>query len=109
MYTSTLGKAAWSRPGRFFNPPKVVFVVVLVLWCAFGAALAVQPDGLRELWGADAVLWMPVRAVVWLLFLPWLLGLWAWQSDLTLWLRLVALGGLAAATVAAFYPRKVES
>ena len=108
MNISAIGKAAWPPPGRFVIPPKVAFAVILVLWCAFGLTLAIRPDGLRDLWGVVAGLWMPIRAAVWLLFLPWMLGLWARQSDWTLWLRLAMVGGLAALTIVAFYPRKAE-
>jgi hypothetical protein len=108
MNTSAMGKEALPRPGWFAIPPKVAFALVLILWCAFGAALAMQPAALRDLWGTVAGLWLPIRAVVWLLFLPWMLGLWAWQSDWALLLRLGVVGGLAVATVAAFYPRDTK-
>jgi hypothetical protein len=107
MNTSSMGKAVphYERP---FISPKLAFAAVLLLWIAFGVTLAANPGGLSALWGTIQGLWLPIRAAVWLFFLPWVLGLWAWQSDWSIWLRLALVSGLVAATVAAFYPRQVE-
>jgi hypothetical protein len=102
-----MGKAV-PHHERSFNSPRLAFAAVLLLWIAFGVTLAANPEGLSALWGTIQGLWLPIRAAVWLCFLPSVLGLWAWQADWSIWLRLAAVSGLAVATVAAFYPRKGE-
>jgi hypothetical protein len=106
MNTSAMHEAARPRDGRSFVPPGLAFATVIVLWLAFGVSLAADPGGLRDLWGTIQGLWLPIRAAVWLFFLPWMLALWAWHSDWSLWLRLAIALGLAVATLGAFYPRK---
>lgn len=102
-----MGRTAphYARP---FVSPLLAFAAVLVLWLAFGVMLAARPDGLRELWDIIQDLWLPIRVVVWLAFLPWVLGLWAWQADWSIWLRLAAVLSLAVATAVTFFPRTAE-
>jgi hypothetical protein len=89
--------------------PYVVFPIVVLLWLAFGAALVLDPGALDSLWHAIRGLWLPLQAAVWLLALPWVIGLWIWQSAWAPWLRLLLVAGLAAATVYAFYPHRAAS
>jgi hypothetical protein len=75
-----------------------------VLWLAFGAALLFNPSALDSLWdGLRALPWM-VQGIVWVLLLPVVAGLWIWQTDWALWLRVLLVAGLAAANIVAFYP-----
>ncbi|MFN8539613.1 MAG: hypothetical protein U0232_19305 [Thermomicrobiales bacterium] len=103
MNTSSMGRAA-PRYARPFVSPLLAFAVVLALWLAFGALLAANPAGLGDLWDTLQNLW---RKSAWSSGSPspWVLGLWAWQADWSLWLRLAVVGSLAVATAAAFFPR----
>jgi hypothetical protein len=109
METSTMGKAARAQQARPLISPGLAFAAILVLWLAFGVSLVADSGGLNELWGRIQGMWLPIRAIVWLFFLPWMLALWAWQADWSLWVRLAIVCGLAVATIAAFYPRGYES
>jgi hypothetical protein len=109
MNLSATGQAARSPAERPFVPPGLAFATIVAIWLAFGVALVGDPGGLVALWGTIQGLWLPLRASVWLFFLPWVLGLWAWQSDWSIWLRLAVVAGLAAATIAAFYPPRVAA
>ena len=86
--------------------PYVVFPIVVILWVAFGAALAFDRGALDSAWHWLRGLWLPLQAVVWVLLLPWTLGLWAWQTSWPLLLRLLLVAGLALANIYAFYPRR---
>jgi hypothetical protein len=88
--------------------PYVVFPVVVLLWLAFGAALVVDPGALGSLWHAIRGLWLPVQAAVWVLALPWMIGLWIWQTAWAPWLRLLLAAGIAVANVYAFFPRNAS-
>lgn len=86
-----------------------VFAVVLTLWAAFGALLVVAPGQLDDLWHATRGLWLPIQALAWLVFLPWVLALWIWQASWPLALRLVLVSGLGIATIVIFYPRREDA
>jgi hypothetical protein len=88
--------------------PYVVFPLVVLLWLAFGAALVIDPGVLDSLWHALRGLWLPLQAVVWVLALPWMIGLWVWQMAWAPWLRLLLVAGLAVANVYAFFPRNAS-
>jgi hypothetical protein len=87
-------------------PPRLGFAAVVILWLTFGVALAAMPAALDSLWAAIRGLWSPLQTLVWLLFLPWILGLWAWQAAWPVALRLLLIAGLAVATAGAFVPRR---
>ena len=66
--------------------------------------------GIRALQGHGAwrrVRGLPliVRALVWLLFLPVLVGLWVWRTAWPLAGRLVTIGGLAGWSLLIFIPQ----
>jgi hypothetical protein len=88
--------------------PYVVFPIVVILWLAFGAALAFDRGLLDGAWQWLRGLWLPLQAVVWVLLLPWALALWAWESDWPLALRLLLVAGLAVANLYAFSPRRAS-
>ena len=109
MNTTATGTSTQPRIVRVSVPPQLAFAVVAALWLAFAAALIASPGTLDALYRAVGDLWLPLRALVWLLFLPWMLGLWAWESGWALWLRLPVVAGLAVATLGAFFPRQAQS
>ncbi len=80
------------------------FLLFIVLWLAFGAALLFSWGTLDGVWEGLRGLPWPVQAIVWLLLLPVVAGLWIWETDWSLWLRLLLLAGLALANIVAFYP-----
>jgi len=102
--TSTLGRALRPKFEREFMPTRLAFAAVLLLWIAFAVTLVADPEELAELWERIQALWLPIRAVMWLFFLPWILGLWVWLADWLLLLRLAVVSCLAVGTVGLFYP-----
>jgi len=84
----------------------VLFAVFAVLWIAFGAALVAGQDRLDQAWEALVGLPAIVQLVVWLLVLPVTAGLWTWQTDWPLLVRLVLIAGLAGWTLVVFMPRR---
>jgi hypothetical protein len=97
-----------STPTLRINPI-VTFAAVTVLWLAYGAMLVAAPDTLGDLWRAVGDLWLPLKAVIWVLFLPWMIGLWVWQSSWPLAVRLTLDICLGVTTVIAFFPRRGTS
>jgi hypothetical protein len=76
-----------------------------MLWLAFGAALVADQGSLDNAWGWLQGLPVFAQAAVWILFLPVTAGLWVWETTWPVALRLIAIGGLAFATLYAFFPR----
>lgn len=84
----------------------VGFVVVVVLWVAFGLALLVSQSSIHDMWswfsGQSLLLQIPLGIV----FLPWVAGMWIWETSWPIGARGVLVGGLAWANVYAFSPWK---
>lgn len=56
------------------------FVLFALLWGAFGYALIARQASLDETWQTIRSLPFVVQAVIWLLFLPVMAGLWVWEA-----------------------------
>ena len=84
----------------------LLFAGFAALWAAFFAALVLDPTILDRAWQAITGLPLVVQAVVWLLFLPLTAGLWVWQTDWPLAVRLVLIVGIAGWNLLVFLPRR---
>jgi ABC-type amino acid transport system permease subunit len=73
----------------------VLFVVFAVLWAAFAVGLLWSQGSVDAAWQSIRDLPLLVQAVVWLLFLPVMAGLWIWETSWPLVVRLVLVVGLA--------------
>lgn len=81
------------------------FVVFALMWAAFGYALISRPGSLDESWQAIRAMPILVQGLIWLLFLPVMLGLWVWETTWPLVLRLVVVAGLAGWNLLVFLPK----
>jgi hypothetical protein len=68
-------------------------LIFVVLWVGFILALVVNREWLDELWGWAQALPLIPNIIVWILFLPIMVGLWIWESS---WPTLGRSMGLAA-------------
>jgi len=82
------------------------FVILTGLWLGFAAALIFNQTILDNVWTAFRGLPWGVQGVIWLLVLPVTAGLWIWETNWPLWLRLVLVIGLGWVTIYTFLPRK---
>lgn len=80
----------------------ILFVLFALLWLAFGAALVWNQGSIDAVWTWISDLPWLIEGVVWLLFLPVMLGMWIWQTSWPLILRLVLIVGLAGWTLLVF-------
>ncbi len=67
-------------------------VIFVVLWAGFVIALVVNREWLDVLWNWVQALPLLPRIIVWVVFLPIMVGLWIWESS---WPTLARLGGFA--------------
>jgi hypothetical protein len=85
------------------------FLLFTGLWLAFGVALLFSRGTLDGVWERLRGLPWPVQVIAWLLLLPVVAGLWIWQQDWALVVRLLFIAGLAAANIVAFYPWRSQT
>ena len=69
-------------------------VVFAVLWVGFAAALVVNRAWLDLLWNWARALPPAAEVILWLLFLPILVGLWIWESSWPTLVQLAAFAGI---------------
>jgi len=83
----------------------LLFLLFLLLWLAFGAALVWSQGSLDATWTWVRGLPLILQGLVWLLFLPVVAGLWIWETTWPLIVRLVLVVGLAGWNLLIFLPR----
>ena len=93
----------------FLAETGVLFAIFAVLWVAFGAALIWSQGSLDAAWQWVRGLPLIVQGVVWLLFLPVMIGLWIWETTWPLILRLVVIVGIAGWNLIVFLPRALQA
>ena len=82
-----------------------VFILFTALWVGFAWALIASQGSLDAAWEWIGNLHIVLQAVVWLLFLPLVAGLWIWYTDWAMAVRLVLVLGIGLFNVYLFYPR----
>jgi hypothetical protein len=86
----------------------ILLVLFAALWVGFGAGLIWNQGGLDQAWAAIRDLPLIVQGVVWLLFLPAVAALWAWETSWPLAIRLIVVVGLAGWSLMIFLPRSAQ-
>ena len=85
----------------------VLFALFALLWVAFGVGLVWSQGSIDQAWAAIRSLPLLVQGVVWLLFLPIMVGLWIWETTWPFVVRLVLVAGIAGWNLLVFLPRAV--
>ncbi len=78
-------------------------VIFTLLWVGFIAALVMNREWLDLLWDWVRSLPLVIQIIVWVLFLPGMVGLWIWESSWPALVRLLAFGGIVGWTFLAVY------
>ena len=96
------------RPQGERRPPslgaRLWFVWMVLMWVVFFALLSAgRLDSVRE---AVSDLNVVVQVVLWIVFLPWLLGTYVWTSSLAEWLRVSLVVVFAVGWTVASWPRR---
>ena len=90
----------WSVPvSRVLSTYAIV--IFAVLWVGFAIALAVNREWLDVLWNWVRALPLVAEIIVWVLFLPGMVGLWIWESSWPALVRLLAFAGIVGWTLLA--------
>jgi hypothetical protein len=76
-------------------------VIFAMLWVGFAIALVVNREWLDLLWNWVQALPSVAKIIVWVLFLPGMVGLWIWESSWPDLVRLLAFAGIVGWTLLA--------
>jgi hypothetical protein len=87
----------------------VLFVIFAVIWIAFAAGLIFSQGSVDEAWQTIRGLPLIVQIVVWVLFLPVMVGLWVWETSWPLIVRLLVVVGVAGWNLLIFLPRWLQA
>ena len=93
----------------FLAETGVLFAIFAVIWIAFGIALIWSQGSLDAAWQWVRGLPLIFQGIVWLLFLPVMIGLWIWETTWPLILRLVVIVGIAGWNLLVFLPRALQA
>jgi ABC-type amino acid transport system permease subunit len=87
----------------------VLFGIFALIWIAFAAGLIWSQGSVDQAWASIRELPLIVQAVVWLLFLPVMIGLWIWETTWPLLVRLVLVIGIAGWNLLIFLPKAAQT
>jgi hypothetical protein len=76
-------------------------VIFAILWVGFAIALVANREWLELLWNWVRVLPSVAEIIVWVFFLPIMVGLWIWESSWPALVRLLAFAGIVVWTLLA--------
>jgi hypothetical protein len=87
----------------------VLFAIFAVIWIAFAAGLIFSQGSVDQAWQTIRSLPLIVQTVVWVLFLPVMIGLWVWETSWPLIVRLVLVVGVAGWNLLMFLPKALQA
>ena len=76
-------------------------VIFVMLWVGFVVALVVNREWLDVVWNWAQALPLVAKIIVWVLFLPIMVGLWIWESSFSTLGNVVGFAGIVAWTLVA--------
>jgi len=78
-------------------------VIFAILWLGFAITLIANSDWLDLLWNWVRALPTVAEIIVWVVFLPIIVGLWIWKSSWPTLVNLLAFAGIVAWTLIAVF------
>jgi len=87
----------------------VLFGVFALIWIALGVGLIWSQGSIDQAWESIRGLPLIIQALVWLLFLPVMIGLWIWETTWPLVVRLILVIGIAGWNLLVFLPRALQA
>lgn len=87
----------------------VLFAIFTIVWIGIGAGLVLSQGSVDQAWQAIRELPLLLQAVVWLLFLPVMVGLWIWETSWPFLVRLILLLGVAGWNLLILLPKATQT
>ena len=75
--------------------------IFVLLWVGFAVALVVNREWFDIIWNFVRELPLVAQIIVWILFLPIMVGLWIWESSWHVLIRLLGFAGIVGWTILA--------
>jgi hypothetical protein len=106
--TDVAPRSSHSLPAS--SPRKGVrwFAFMVGMWVALALVAVSRAETLDDIWSWVRDLPLVIEGIVWLLFLPWVLGLAVWESSWDGWLRLLIVSSIAIGWSVVSLPRKTR-
>lgn len=82
----------------------LAFLVCVFLWFVLALGVIFAPEATDAFWESVRGLPWWLEGPIWFLTLPWMVGLWVWESSWDLWLRFLLVAGIALANLVSFNP-----
>jgi ABC-type amino acid transport system permease subunit len=86
----------------------ILFAIFAFIWIVFAAGLIWSQGSVDQAWQSIRALPTLVQVVVWVLFLPVIVGLWVWETSWPLVVRLIVVIGIAGWNLLVFLPRALQ-
>ena len=86
-----------------------LFALFAIIWVVFAAGLIFSQGSIDQAWQTIRDLPLIVQIVIWVLFLPVMIGLWIWETSWPLVVRLALLVGVAGWNLFMFLPRVLQA
>jgi hypothetical protein len=93
----------------FLAETGVLFAIFAILWAAFAVPLIWSHGSLDAAWQWVRSLPPIIQGIVWVLFLPVMIGLWIWETTWPLILRLLVVVSIAGWNLLIFLPRALQA
>jgi hypothetical protein len=87
----------------------ILFAIFAMIWVAFAAGLIFSQGSVDQAWQTIRDLPLIVQIVIWILFLPVMIGLWIWETTWPLIVRLVLVMGVAGWNLFMFLPKALQA
>jgi ABC-type amino acid transport system permease subunit len=87
----------------------ILFGIFAIIWISFAAGLIFSQGSIDQAWQTIRDLPLLVQIVVWVLFLPVMIGLWVWETSWPLVVRLVLVAGVAGWNLLMFLPKALQA
>ena len=98
----------WATPWPGWLENGILFAIFVLLWIAFAAGLVLSHGTIDAAWEFIRGLPLLLQIVVWVLFLPLMVGMWIWETTWPLALRLLLVIGVAGWNLLMFLPRAAQ-
>jgi hypothetical protein len=104
----TFGNVIGNSVG-FLADTGILFAIFAVIWVAFGVALIWSQGSIDAAWQWVRSLPLVLQGLIWLLFLPVMLGVWIWETTWPVVLRLILVIGIGGWNLIVFLPRALTA
>jgi hypothetical protein len=85
-----------------------LFIVAVGLWVVFALVLLLSQQSIDQVWAWFKDQTLLLQVPVGIMFLPWVIGMWIWESSWPFAARGLLVGGIAWANLYSFFPSKAS-